>query len=529
VKPQPRFRRQPLLLSCAAVVLGVLFLFGPQARAAQGSALGQRVNTLLNRSEARRGFWGIIVANLSDGRVLYERDADHLFQPASNMKLFTTAAALEKLGPGFVFRTTVESKAPPDAQGRVQNLILVGRGDPNLSNRVLPYQPDAEPTAPEDIVFRELADQVAAKGVREVLGDIVADDRYFLKEPFSHDWSVEDLQWGYGAPVTALAFNDNSLTLHVLPGATAGEKAAVWLDPIPNYYQIDNRVETVSVGNSGKIYVERMPGSMTLQVWGQIPVGHLEERDTVAIADPPHLAAELFKRALEARGVPVRGAVRVLETQRIEAANSADPFAPEPDRMVLAEHRSVPLREVVKVINKNSQNLHAEMLLRTLGHEVENFGSLTAGLDVLQKFCGEVGLDPEETYFADGSGLSGQDLVSPRAMMKLLVHMANSPQAKDFWNSLPVAGEDGTLSKRFLRSTAAQEIHAKTGTLSHVNALSGYMELPSGKRLAFSVLVDNHALKSSETLKVLDAVVQTIYQHFGPVKRRPPVRKRPSR
>lgn len=529
MKFQSRLRRSLFSLLSLAVLLGASLGAGAETRPARTSTLDRRVEAILRRSEARRGFWGIVVASLPDGRTLYARNADHLFHPASNMKLFTTAAALRKLGPEFVFRTTVESGAQPDAEGRVPDLILVGRGDPNLSKRVLPYQYNSERSGAADAVLRELADQIAARGVREVTGDIVADDRYFLAEPFSHDWSVEDLEWGYGAPVTALAFNDNSLTLRVQPGTKEGEKATVELDPAPDYYRIDNRLVTTSASTSREIFVQRMPGSITLDVWGQIPLGHPEEEDTVAIADPPRLAGELFKRALEARGVSVRGQVRVLEIPRIEAANSVDPFTPVPGRVVLAEHRSLPLREDIKVINKVSQNLHAEMLLRTLAREVENYGSLTVGLDLLREFAGEVGLEPGETNFADGSGLSGQDLVTPRATLKLLVHMAKSPHAAVYFDSLPVAGEDGTLANRFLKSSAAGKIHAKTGTLEQVNALSGYMVLSSGKRLAFSILANSQAMKSAESVKVLDAIAQTIYDAFGGRRRRAPPRSRPRR
>ena len=458
--------------------------------------------------------------------MLYERNADRLFQPASNMKLFTTAAALTKLGPDYVFRTTVESDSQPDAQGKVTRLILVGRGDPNISGRVLPYQYNSKPASPADAVLRQLADQVVARGVREATGDIVAYDRYFLYEPFSHDWAAEDLQWGYGAPVTALAFNDNSLTIHFQPGAKQGDPAWVSLHPVADYYRVDNQLGTSAPGTDREIYVERLPGSMTLDVWGEIPAGAPEDTDTVAIADPPRLAAELFRQALEARGVTVKGQVKVLETSRIRAANMVDPFASPGPRVVLAEHKSVPLREEIQVINKVSQNLHAEMLLRTLGREVKNYGSLTVGLQVLNDFAAEVGIDPQATYFADGSGLSREALVTPRAIVKLLVYMANSPNGGIYFDSLPVAGVDGTLADRFRDSSAIGKIRAKTGTIEHVSTLSGYMELPSGRRLAFSLLADNNDLKSSQTIKTLDAIAQTIYDAYGGKRRRHATRRR---
>ena len=431
------------------------------------------------------------------------------------MKLFTAGAALEKLGPEFVFRTTVESPAAPDPSGRVGELLLVGRGDPHLGSRVLPYHYKTERQNPADRVFQELADQVKARGVREVTGDLVADDSYFLFEPYSHGWSLEDMQWGYGAPVTALAFNDNALLLHVLPAAKAGEAAQVGLEPITDYYKLNNQVVTSAAGTAKQLFAERAPGSSDLAIWGQIPLDSPEDGDSIAIENPPQLVGDLFRRALEARSIIVRGSVVVRHLTRVEAAASTNPFPPAPPRVVLAEHVSLPLREGLQVLTKASQNLHAEMLLRTLGREVKNYGSLTVGLQVLQEFTAQAGITPDEFRFADGSGLSREALVTPHALVKLLEYMARSPRFKEFYDSLPVAGVDGTLADRFNRTRADGRIHAKTGTVEHTNALSGYMELPSGKRLAFSILGNSHPLKATQGASTVDRLALTIYEWYG--------------
>lgn len=492
---------------------------GKPSQRKRSPTIGERIDRILAESESRRGFWGIVMKELGSEKALYARDADHLFLPASNMKLFTTAAALEKLGPEFIFRTTVEVDQPPDSDGRVSDLRLVGRGDPNLGGRVLPYEPNNPTKAPAGLVFDQLAEMVKTKGVREVTGNLIADDSYFLYEPYGFDWSVDDLQWGYGAPVTALAFNDNSLRLHFAAGAAEGEPAKVWLDLIPDYYRLSNRLETSALGTTKRIFVERAPGSMDLDVWGQIPLGSDEDGDRVAIANPPQLAGELFRRALEARGIMVRGEVRVQHLKRIEAAASSDPFTAARSRVVLAEHRSEPLREEIELINKVSLNLHAEMLLRTMAHELRNYGSLTVGLEVLLEFVTRAGIPSGETRFADGSGLSRENLVTPRALVVLLDYMARSPHFLTFFDSLPVAGVDGTLAERFKGTPAAGRIHAKTGNIEHVNSLSGYMDLPSRKRLAFCIMTNNHPLKSREASAVIDQIALEIYTHFsGPRK-----------
>jgi D-alanyl-D-alanine carboxypeptidase/D-alanyl-D-alanine-endopeptidase (penicillin-binding protein 4) len=356
---------------------------------------------------------------------------------------------------------------------------------------------------------------VKARGAREVVGDLIADDTYYLYEPFSPNWAADDLQWGYGAPVTALAFDDNTLVLHVKPGGKAGDAAQVWLDPVPDYYRLNNRLETSAAGSEKRVYVERLPGSMELDVWGQIPLGAGDDSDTVAIAEPPQLIGELFRRALEARGIVVRGSVEVRHYSRLEAASMPGLMARPAPRVVLAEHDSLPLREDIKVTLKVSQNLHADMLLRTLAHETGNYGSLAVGLEVLKGFCAQAGIEPGETFFSDGSGLSREDLVTPHAVVKLLVFMAGTPRFDVYLDSLPVAGVDGTLGDRFTASRARGRIHAKTGTVEHVNVLSGYMDLPSGKRLVFSILGNSYALKDKDGEATLDQVALTIYDWFA--------------
>lgn len=507
------------------LVLALLLVVQPglakKKRARPPGALGPHIQYILRQSAAQRGFWGIEVVRLRDNRVLFKLNQDHLFMPASNMKLFTTAAALEKLGPDFILRTTVETDVAPDPNGRVNDMNLVGRGDPNLGSRVLPYHLKTERKSLADEVFRELADQVVAHGVREVRGNLVADDSYFLYEPYSQDWSEGDLEWGYGAPVTALAFNDNALTLHIQPASAVGQKALVSLDPVNDYYQLNDRVETTAADSAQAVHVERAPGSMELDVWGQVPVGATIDEDTVSIENPPQLIGELFLKLLEARGVKVRGRVVVRHLTRMEAAETANPFSAPSPRALLAEHDSLPLREDIKVINKVSQNLHAEMLLRTMAREAKNFGSVSVGLEVLRDSVIQAGIPQEEFFFADGSGLSRRALVAPEAVVKLLEYMARSPRFETFYDSLPVAGVDGTLAERFTGSPAAGHIHAKTGTISHVNALSGYMELPSGERLAFSIFGNADLLDARDAEKTIDAVALAIYEKYaGRAKRK---------
>ncbi len=475
-------------------------------------ALDRQIDNILTENEAQHGSWGMEVVDLATEKVLYARDADHLFIPASNMKMFTTAAALEKLGPDYTFHTTVESDAAPDGEGRVWDLYLVGRGDPDLGPRIFPYAYHGA-EQPPDTFIQELADKVKAGGVRRVMRKIVADDSYFVWEPFAPNWAANDLEWGYGAPVSALAFNDNLLVLHVKPGEKPGDEARVRLEPVADYYLLRNHIVTAEKGADRHYDLERRPGTMELDLWGQVPADAGEDIDTVAIYDPPELVTEQFRAALRARGIVADCPIEVHHSTRLQAASLPSPAPPEPARVVLADHTSPPLREAIKAVNKESENLHAEMLLRTLGRELNHRGSLSGGLAALNAFAQQdVGILPTETYFVDGSGLSRSALVAPSAAVKLLLHMARSPNFQAYFDSLPAAGVDGTLIHRFTSDEMMGRIHAKTGSVQHVSTLSGYMDLPSGKRMVFSVMTNNLYLRNHSGQSVLDLVTEAIYQ-----------------
>jgi len=519
--PLPRLRAIIVVaLFCVALSVPFASAADRPSKSRPSPALNARIDQILRSSPASRGFWGIEVAELPSGRILFNRDAQHLFHPASNMKLFITAAALEKLGPDFVFRTTVESESGPDAQGIVPHLYVVGKGDPSLCEHVLPLLPSSgEVRSYSFPTLQELALQVKARGVLEVSGSLVADNTYFLSEPYVHGWAAEDLLWGYGAMVSALAFNSNALLLRISPGLKVGDPAQVSLDPMPDYYQLKNGLATTASGSESHLLVERALDSTRLDVWGQIPIGSSETVERVAIAHPAELVGELFRQALENAGTTVKGGVQVRQVTPLEAAMASRNPLPTSPRVVLAEHDSQPLREIVKQTNKNSQNFYAEMLLRTLGREVKHGGGLEDGLEVLSDYARQIGVEPGETVFADGSGLSRDDLVTPETVVKLLVHMASGPYLDAFRDSLPVAGVDGTLAGRFKGTRLRGRIHAKTGTLEGVNALSGYMDLPSGKRLAFSIIANSHSLEEAQAEATLDQIALAVYDWFSRRKR----------
>ncbi len=277
-------RAIPLLLLAAVAAAAQPVPRKAQPAPGKAQPLAERIERLLAQSPVTRtAFWGIQATSLSTGKTLYELNANRFFVPASNTKLFTTSLALTRLGPGFTFQTRVLAAAAPDAGGRIAgDLRLVGGGDPNLSARAIPYRagPGAAGQNMGDplAALGDLADQVAARGVHRIDGDIAGDDSWYVWEPFGKGWSIDDPLYDYGAPVSALTVNDNAFTLSILPGARDGDPAAIALNPAVEYYSIDNRIRTVAAGGERRVHYTRAPGSMTLELWGTIPLGDRGER-----------------------------------------------------------------------------------------------------------------------------------------------------------------------------------------------------------------------------------------------------------
>ena len=512
-------RCRPLLL---VLVCGVLLASqSPAGSRKSHPSLKKQIETILAQPGLARGFWGVEIRSLDSGKVLYALNADKLFTPASNTKLFTTAAALALIGPDYKFRTTLETNGSLDKYGRLTgDLVLIGRGDPNLSGRELPYnmrtQRDADPAR----VLEQLADELAKKGVKYIDGDVIADDSYFAFERYGEGWSQDDLVWPEGAPVSALTINDNVVFVNILPGARAGDKAFVSVTPFADYYTIDNRLMTTPAGTGRKIYINREPGATTLTLWGTVPMDDTGVNEGLAIEDPAEFAASLLKHLLEVRGIAVYGKQRTRHTELaslstftsvvIASSRGGDEHAltAPTGPLVLGEYQSAPLSQDVEVINKVSQNLHAEILLRLMGREKGTGGTVQAGIEVLHGFLNNAGISSDDYAFYDGSGLSRENLVTPHAVVELLKYAADQPWGKEFRDSLPVAGVDGSLADRFKDLDTTAHIYGKTGSLGGVKTLSGYAVTSKGQQVAFSVLSNNFNLPGKRVNDTIDAVIE---------------------
>jgi serine-type D-Ala-D-Ala carboxypeptidase/endopeptidase (penicillin-binding protein 4) len=503
--------------SKATLILGLLLAAGQGAAqpAARVSLARQIERMIANSPVARSAAWGIQATELSSGKTLFELNASHFFVPASNTKLFSTSLALTRLGPDFTFQTRVMAAVAPDASGVIDgDLRLVGGGDPNLSARAIPYRVGASSGDPL-AALSDLAGQIAAAGITRINGDIVGDDRWYVWEPFGAGWGIDDPLFEYGAPISALTLNDNAFTLHIRPGANEGDLAALELNPPVEYYTIDNRIRTTA-GGERRIHYSRAPGSMTLELWGPISPQNKGEDLSLGIDDPARYAALAFRQLLQARGVVVTGNAVSRHFFPYEAADLKQAAPADADSgTILAKRISAPLIEDLRVTAKVSQNLHAELDLRAVGKARRNIGTVEAGLEELKAFLTEIGVPPNGYNINDGSGLARLNLVNPATVVHLLRYMYASPARENFLSILPIGGQDGTLNSRFSSPELAGRIHAKTGSLSHVSALSGYAQRRRGDWIAFSILVNNYNGPTGEVRAVMDKICELLVMGEG--------------
>jgi D-alanyl-D-alanine carboxypeptidase/D-alanyl-D-alanine-endopeptidase (penicillin-binding protein 4) len=522
---------------------------------------GSQVAAIVAEPGVARARWGIAVTTLN-GTPIYGLNEGQFFQPASNAKLFTTSAAMALLGGSATVETKVVGRGQWQGAAKLTgNLVIVGGADANLNGRELPYVSAVEraarrkagvPAPPKADALRYLAamaDQVAATGLKEIQGDIVGDDTLFPWEPYAPDWAIDDTTWYYGAPVSALMVDDDQIDVVVYPGKAVGEPPRVTVTPAePAYYALDlSGLKTGAAKSASHVDFDLPLGSRTLRIYGSLAVDAAPDAEGIAIHDPAVYAAMAFKQMLEARDVTVSGTARAEH----RAASTAQEFLSEslkplhslildegavggygagrspmlyscdhcdpatlPVERELARHTSPTLAEDIVLTNKVSQNQHAELMLHrlgvVLGAEGAANGSGAEGVRVVRQFLVQAGLDPGDFVFYDGSGLSGHDLVTPRATAQLLRFAATQPWFAAWKASLPVAGEDGTLAARFPKAPLKDHLFAKTGTLGEARALSGYVEAASGQTLIFSVMVNAHSPATNTDRDAMDRMVAAI-------------------
>lgn len=475
------------------------------APAADGTERGLRgtIDAVVTEPPLNQVHWGVLVVDPATGRSVYSRNAENKFVPASNQKILVTATAFALLRPDYRYTTSLWTAAEVDGRGVLHgDLVLPGTGDPTLSDR---FHESA--TAP----LEALTTQVAAAGIREVRGALVVDASRWDSTSVPGSWMVGNLAPTYGATGGAFAIAEGTVSIEVTAASQPGDPARIRWWPQGRRDFVVSEVSTVVPELSDDLRADYLPESRRLVVRGVIPWGTV---DTIQVAarDPVRLASEALLRALEYRGIRVDGGVRVAWTGGEPLAGGCYTgsvmFCPSARQVALLA--SPPMREIAQATLEPSQNWIAEQLVRTLGMEYGDEGSWREGFHVMERFLTEeVGVDSLDLSMRDGSGLSAYNLVTPRALVSLLSYMWSTPHYAEYRDALASPEEEESTLERRLRNLRGR-VFAKTGTITHVNALSGYVLTAEGRELVFSILTNGSGLPSGRVRDAMDEVLEAV-------------------
>ena len=452
----------------------------PPLPAVCANNLTTAINSIIDRPELRRYRWGIVVQALGSNNQLYNRDGDRLFIPASNIKLITTAVALRQLGASTRLRTSVYQL--PRTGNNISNLLVVGRGDPSLKITGL----------------ESIAQQLKQRGEKQI-GQISFDDSYFRGEPINPDWEWGDLSTDYAPAINSLILNQNSNPLTISSPQIGQPLQYIWKNPSPNNWQVDNQIITISAGQNSSVSAIALFGKPMIRLTGKLAQNEPPTQIDLPVLNPTESFISAFRQSL------VKSDLTVGTTKIVTKQNTIN--LPE-----LASIESPPISELISETNQKSNNIYAEVLLKSIGrthpeHATSNEDTSNLGINLVKKNLTEMGVDPQSYRLSDGSGLSRHNLTAPSAFVRLLSAMATSPTAKIYRDSLPVSGISGSLRNRMKGTLAQGIVSAKTGSMSGVVTLSGYINPPKYSPLVFSVMLNQHDRSTSQMVKVVDEIM----------------------
>jgi D-alanyl-D-alanine carboxypeptidase/D-alanyl-D-alanine-endopeptidase (penicillin-binding protein 4) len=489
-----------LSVPSALTVLSLLSVLVSSPAHAQ-KALARRLDALLDAPAFAHQLWGVALLD-QHGKLLYSRNADRLFIPASNTKLVVTSVAASRLPPDFTVQTSVYAAGPVDSGVVWGDLVLYGRGDPTSAVRCYSADSSLAGACDRDPFekFRALAARLRAAGITEVKGDLVGDGSYFEPTMVHGDWAGYDLNWWYAAPVSGLSFNDNSVDLYWRPGASEGMPAQIFMNPSAGDVTLENRSRTTAPATATTLDFFRTPGTLSLWAEGDVALDNYGGTESFALPDPDLYAARAFRQVLGEAGIVVRGTtVSTTDSLRYRLARATSP---------LASTTSRPLRDWIFPILSTSQNFFAEMLLKQLGRQFGTAGSWEQGLEVERRFLVDsMGVDSAQVRLSDGSGLAAMNLVSPLTFVRILQYMRRSTHYADWAAGLPRAGQSGTLAKRFVGTPLEGRVLAKTGTIGLASTLTGYIFTARGDTLTFSIQANHHSASDRVVRAQIDSVV----------------------
>lgn len=489
-----------ILASVGVFAIGAVCFAGDSERA----ALTKQLDQIFEAPAWRNAQWGVMVLDLDTSDVLYQRQADKAFMPASNLKLYTTAAALKTLGSNYRYETKFFVNGPIQRGTLRGDLIIVGSGDPSISGR---YNPDLPTTA----ILHQWGKAIRDAGIRKIDGAIIGDDDCFDDKPWAGTWQLDYYQEWYAAESSGLAMNENCWDVTIVPGKAVGKKATI-APLLPTKY-VTFRNEVVTTAPNGKpeddleIEIQRPLDGNVVTLRGFIPQDHAPYKLWGSVHNGTLWTVTLLKEELERQGVRVtKGALDVDDLPDKEKRLRREAWR------LIYTHVSPPLWQLVAIVNKPSQNFYADQLLKTLGYVKYRDGSFQAGERVVRELLSAAGIDTTSLRMVDGSGLSRQNLVEPRMTVGLLAFMNWQPEGRFYYDSLPIAGVDGTLRKRMKGTAAEGRVHAKTGYIGRVRCLSGYATTKDKHTLAFSMMVNNYTVDTKLANDAQDSATLLLVQ-----------------
>jgi len=436
--------------------------------------LWQQMEDIFNDPNFSNANWGVVIQSLVTGEYFYKRNENKLFMPASNTKLFTTAAGLLQLGSNYRFKTEIFMKGNIDGSILKGDLIVKGYGDPTISGRF--YNENITQ------VFELWADSLLERGIDEITGNIIGDDNVFDDKGLGTGWSWDYESDWYAAPSGALSLNDNCVDIIITP-TKVGSKAEITTAPNSKYIILNSNVITVHKDSSDGIYFHRERGTNIVTVYGKINENSETIKRFSTINNPTQYFIVVFTDVLNKKGIRVKGFP-------LDVDDLTEPLSYENIKLLFTHHSPL-LKDLIKVINKSSQNFFSEQLIKTIGYEKEGIGTAANGISSAKKKFSDMGINPEGLQIVDGSGLSRLNLVSPNQIVSLLNFMYKDEQFLHFYNSLPIAGVDGSLAKRMRKARTQNNVRAKTGFIGSARALSGYVFTGDKEPVAFSIIVNN--------------------------------------
>ena len=434
----------------------------------------KEMDDIFNDPNFNNANWGVVIQSLETGEYFYRRNENKLFIPASDLKLFTTAAALILLGPDYCFSTKILMNGKMDGSVLDGDLIIQGRGDPTISGRF--YNDD------KYRVFKNWTDSLSQIGIDEITGNIIGDDNQFDNIGLGKGWAWDDESYWFSAPSGAISFNDNVVDIVVKVNKTKNLPVII-TNPHTKYIVFINNISVVPDDSTTSININRQSGTNIVDVFGTI-----RKQDSVktyvTVNNPTQYSMVVLKTILQQNDIKVDGfAMDIDDLSKLPSERSLKN---------LFTYYSPPLKEIIKVINKNSENFYSEQLLKVIGLEEEGFGSADNGIKAANSVFSEMGIFPEGMSMVDGSGLSRLNLVTPHQIVTLLTYMFKNKYFIPFFNSLPIAGVDGTLGKRMKNTKAENNLRAKTGTHIGVSSISGYVYTLNNEPVVFSIIANNY-------------------------------------